>query len=151
MDKEEKAPRRFFCKRSYIAFAICLAVGAALSGIIMIIDYFSLGSPDWGKYAYHILMDGFGLSGLLLIFAYLLHLVALAGTFDMLTYAMKLLFLNIFRPRYREEEFPENFHEYKLLHADDERRSVMEILFAGLLYLALGFVFLILYNVHPIA
>ena len=151
MDKKtNKADRRFFTLRSYLAFFISLGAGAALCAIIIVIDYYSNGFPNFSKFLYHFLSDGFGISGIFLILAYLLHLVSLAGTFDMLTYSVKLLFLNAFRPRYRKEKFPANFYEYKMLKRENKQRSTLEILFAGLIYLVLGIIFLALYNANPI-
>jgi amino acid transporter len=90
--------------------------------------------------------DAFGLSGILLLLFAAINFTASKGAFDALNYSVQLLFLTIFRPRYRENNFPKTYFDYKVKMDAKERKPLNVLWLSGAIYLIVGIVFLIIYN-----
>ena len=89
--------------------------------------------------------DAIGLSGVLGFSAFVLGYVSSKGAFDLVSYSVKLVFLNVFRPKYRQENFPRTFYEYKILKDHEKRRAVFPLLWLSLLFLAVGIILISIY------
>lgn len=136
--KEEK----HLSKWTFIKIAIIFGIDLLLAFLIFITEYFNENQPDLGENFIRFAVDAFGLSGLLTLLVSLLNYVATKGAFDILNYSMQLLFLNIFRPKYREENFPKTYYDYKAKMSLKERKPLSALTIVGLLFLLIGIIFL---------
>ena len=59
---------------------------------------------------------------------------------------MKLFVLNVFAPKYRQENFPKTYYDYKVLKDHEERKAVFPLLWISLIFLAVGVVLVIIYS-----
>lgn len=146
---EEKNSR--FNKWTWIKLIICLVVGALIAGIVYVAQYFNDISltgetPDFAASFVRYSVDAFGISGILLILLGVLNFVASRGIFDALNYSMQLLFVTIFRPKYRETGFPKTLYDYKVKMDLKGRKPVNAIWLSGIIYFIAGIVFLIIYH-----
>lgn len=131
--EETKEKKRRFGKDFWITAAICLAIGAALSGIVGGIE----ATNPLNKSALGIAFDSLGIAGLLLLFAYILQWVASYGLFDVLAYGVQVFVFTIFRPGFRKSGFPATFLEYKEEKNRKERKPLLAIcVVAGIFILA---------------
>lgn len=142
--KEQRVKRKKFL----ISASISLIVGLLLTGLIVLVEYYSLGTERFSTYLYLYLVDGFGLSGLLLLLAFLLSYPASEGSFDILAYGIQVFVLTIFRPSYRKSTFPADFYEYKLLKKQQKRKPLLALFYVSLLFIAVGLFMLIPYYQH---
>jgi hypothetical protein len=138
---EEELRARF--KRNLIISLVALIL---LGGLIALIEYFALKDIIKEHLALHILGDAFGLSGILGLAGFGLGYVSSKGAFDLLSYSMKLLVLNVFAPKYRQENFPKTYYDYKVLKDHEERKAVFPLLWISLIFLAVGVVLVIIYS-----
>ena len=117
---------------------------AQINGFKMDIDGFVTIIKE--HLALHILGDAFGLSGILGLAGFGLGYVSSKGAFDLLSYSMKLLVLNVFAPKYRQENFPKTYYDYKVLKDHEERKAVFPLLWISLIFLAVGVALVIIYS-----
>lgn len=142
---EEEEEKRFG-KSFWISVAVSSGVLLMIGGLIALIEAFNLGSSTKLR-TLHICYDSFGLSGILGICIYLLTYISSKGAFDGLAYGVKLAFLNIFRPKYRQESFPRTYFDYKVLKDSEKRKPLTGILMPSLLFLLVGIALGIAYSV----
>lgn len=90
------------------------------------------------------LSDGFFVAGLLLTGIGALIWVSSTGFFDIFIYGFKSL-LVLFTALVKPKDHP-TFYEYKLSREKGRRKGSCFILFVGLFFLALAYVFLRVYN-----
>lgn len=130
-------------KRNLIISAIGLTVGG---GLIALLEFFTLDASIDKNFALHLLVDAFGLAGILGFGFFSLGYVASKGAFDMLSYSLKLLILNVFAPKYRQTSFPKTFYDYKVKKDSEERKAIYPLMLLSLLYLAIGIILLVIYT-----
>jgi len=138
---EEELKARF--KRNLIISLVALTL---LGGLIALIEYFAIRNIVKNQIVLHILGDAFGLSGLLGFAGFGLGYVSSKGAFDLLAYSTKLAFLNIFAPKWRKENFPKTYYDYKVLKDHEERKAVFPLLWVSLGFIAVGVVIIIIYS-----
>lgn len=144
--KVEKKP--FFSKLFWIEFAISFFVGLIIAGIIVLTEYYSQTGSGLNINPYAIALDAFGISGLLLLFLYLLNYFATLGAFDALVYGV-LLVLNVaFRPSYKKHGFPATYYDYKIKKASKERKPTHSILFVSIVFLLVAIILLVIYELN---
>lgn len=131
-------------KKDVITALITLSVIAILVALLVYITYKDQLDPT--ILAFQVLSDAFGLAGVLGIAIFGLGFVSSKGAFDLLSYSVKLIFLNAFRPKYRKESFPKTFYDYKVKKDSLDRRAPFMMFFLALAYLALGIIMLVIYN-----
>lgn len=129
-------------KRNLIISIVALTI---LGGLIALIEYFALKDVEKFNLPLHIIGDAFGLSGILGFAGFVLGFVSSKGTFDLLSYSVKLVFLNVFRPKYRQESFPKSYYEYKVMKDHEERKTVFPLLWVSLVYLVVGIIIISIY------
>ena len=138
---EEELKARF--RRNLIISLVALTL---LGGLIALIEYFALRNIVKNQIVLHILGDAFGLSGLLGFAGFGLGYVSSKGAFDLLAYSTKLAFLNILAPKWRKENFPKTYYDYKVLKDHEERKAVFPLLWVSLGFIAVGVVIIIIYS-----
>lgn len=140
---EEK--RKAYVKSILISSAV-LTVLAVLIGLAVWLFLINFREPEPApKIVFHILADAFSITGILGLLFLAMSFVNSCGTFDMLAYAMKSLFLVTFRPKYKKENFPKTYYDYKVLKEKENRKAYLPILFPSVVYFALGILFLIIF------
>ena len=139
-DETTKNKARFW-KKAIISL-IALSITA---GIIAVIEYFASGGTDAFNLPLRLAGDAIGLSGILGFSAFVLGYVSSRGAFDLVSYSVKLVFLNVFRPKYRQENFPRTFYEYKVLKDHEKRRVTFPLLWLSLIFLAVGIILIAIY------
>lgn len=138
---EEQLKARF--KRNLIISLVALTL---LGGLIALIEYFSIRNAVKSQLALHLLGDAFGLSGLLGFAGFGLGYVSSKGAFDLLAYSVKLVVLNIFAPKWRKENYPKTYYDYKVIKDHEERKAVFPLLWVSLAFLAVGVTIIIIYS-----
>ena len=138
---EEELKARF--RRNLIISLVALTL---LGGLIALIEYFSIKDVVKNHLALHLLGDAFGLSGLLGFAGFGLGYVSSKGAFDLLSYSTKLVILNIFAPKWRKENFPKTYYDYKVIKDHEERKAVYPLLWISLIFLAVGVTLIIIYS-----
>lgn len=131
-------------KRSLITALITLTVIAILIGLLVYITYRNEIEPT--LLTFRVLSDAFGIAGVLGIGIFCLGFVSSKGAFDLLSYSVKLIFLNAFRPKYRQESFPKSFYEYKVRKDSLDRKAPSMMFFVALAYLAIGILMTVIFN-----
>ena len=138
--------QELFARKKFVRTLIISAIGLLiLTGIIALIEYSAFKGLSDPNLALRIIGDSIGLSGILGICWFVLTYVASKGAFDLLSYSTKLLFLVTFRPKYRKENFPKSYYEYKVLHDSENRRAVYPLLWLSLIFLGAGIIILTIY------
>lgn len=136
-------------KDFWIQFLIGSLIVIAVAIITAIAVYVNLTSwenrESQPKFVFHILADAFSISGLVGLLFYLMTFVSSQGAFDMLSYSVQLVFLITFRRKYREENFPKNYYEYKVMKDHEERKAYAGLLWPSLIFLVIGIILLIIY------
>ena len=140
--EEDSSKKKARFIRNLIISLIALTV---LGGIIALIEYFAIKDAEKINVPLHVIGDAFGLSGILGFAGFVLGYVSSKGTFDLLSYSVKLVFLNVFRPKYRQESFPKTYYDYKVLKDHEERKAVFPLLWVSLGYLAVGIIIISIY------
>lgn len=131
-------------KRSLITSLITLTTIAILVGLLVYITY--RHETDKEHLITQVLSDAFGVAGVLGLGIFGLAFVSSKGAFDLLSYSVKLVFLNTFRPKYRQESFPKSFYEYKVKKDTLDRKAPLMMLFVALAYLAIGILMSVIFN-----
>lgn len=127
-------------KRKYLKYIITLAIGLILALIICISkDIFNQGNIND---VYHILVDAFFSSGILIFCYGLLVLAANGGTFTIITYGVRRFF-GLFRKDI-SKELHKDYAEYKLARLDDQK-PVLYLVVCGLILILISLIFLIPY------
>lgn len=132
--------------RDLIIGTVVVAVIAIIAAISVYFYLMSYDPPESApKIVFHILADSFSISGLMGLLFYLMSYVSSQGAFDMLSYAVKSLFLVTFRKNYKEENFPKTYYDYKVLKDHEERKAFVGFLIPSVIFFVIGMVFLIIY------
>ena len=133
-------------KKRFWKNALISLIGLLVTaGIIALIEYFASNGEDAFNLPLRLAGDAIGLSGVLGFSAFVLGYVSSRGAFDLVSYSVKLVFLNVFRPKYRQENFPKLFYEYKVLKDHEKRRAVFPLLWLSLIFLAVGIILISIY------
>jgi len=145
LEKEEK--KASSKKAFFIAFFVSLLVVSLLALGVGFITYAILKDVS-GERALllHIFADATGVAGILGICVFGLTFLFSKGAFDMLSYSVQTLFLNIFRPKYRKEKFPKTFYDFKVIKDNDERKPLYAMLIPAFCYFICGIILVIVYN-----
>ena len=148
LTNESEKEKQSSLKWTLVKFLIVFLVGAVMAGLIFVAHYYNeIGThPDFGESFVRYGVDAFGLSGLLLILFAAISLVSSQGAFDMLNYSVQLVFFTVFRPVYREKEFPKTYYDYKVKMGLKKRKPVSALWIVGLLFLLVGVIFLVIYH-----
>jgi len=139
---EGNKPKKFG-KAFWISFLISFLSISALGGLIAITVGYSLYNGAFSTHVYPILVDAFGLAGVLGLLVFLLGFVAAKGSFDMLAYSVGLVLNVTFRHKSWKESFPATFADYKAKKDADERKPILAILFVSLIFIAVALFLLI--------
>ncbi len=131
-------------KGGLISALITLTIIAIFVGLLVYISYRDVVEPK--LLVFQVLSDAFGISGVLGIGIFGLGFVSSKGAFDLVTYSVKLLFLNAFRPKYRKESFPKTFYDYKVKKDSLDRKAPLMMLFVALAYLSIGILMAVIFN-----
>ena len=131
-------------KGSLISALITLTIIAIFVGLLVYISYRDVVEPK--LLVFQVLSDAFGISGVLGIGIFGLGFVSSKGAFDLVSYSVKLLFLNAFRPKYRKESFPKTFYDYKVKKDSLNRKAPLMMLFVALAYLSIGILMAVIFN-----
>jgi len=140
----EEKKKKSNAKAFWIGLAISFASALVLALIIALIEYYAMGAGDLNPRLLHLSEDGFGLSGLLSFFVFLLTYAASKGAFDMLSYSLQILFNTIFRPHYREKGFPKTFYDYKMIKNAQERKPLLALFVVSLIFIIAGFILMMI-------
>lgn len=133
-------------KKRFWKNALISLIGLLVTaGIIALIEYIAIQKDPFGLLPLRLVGDSIGLSGVFGLSAFVLGYVSSKGAFDLVSYSMKIVFLNIFRPKYRQENFPKSFYEYKVLKDHEKRRAVYPLLWLSLIFLAIGALIIAIY------
>ncbi|MCQ2799138.1 MAG: DUF3899 domain-containing protein [Bacilli bacterium] len=130
-------------KINFIVSLIALTVGG---GLVALLEFFTLDPSIDKNFVLHLLIDAFGLAGILGFGFFSLGFIASKGAFDILSYSLKLLILNVFAPKYRQESFPKTFYDYKVKKDHEERKAIYPLMILSLAYLAIGILLLVIYT-----
>lgn len=141
--KEEK--QKFFSKGYLIGLAISTAGAIVLGALIFVIRYFSGMLGD--NRVFVCLTDAFSLSGFLSIMFFFIVWVSNYGAFDAISYSVQLAFLTIFHRNVRQTRLPATYRDYRELKRGKKRANTTFMLFPGLLFLIVGIILIIVYNV----
>ena len=137
--------KRGIDKGFIIGFIISLIICAFIAGLIIIQELYGL-NRNFNDNLNIILCDAFSISGLLLCLFYIFCYVSDEGAFDILAYSIHLVW-GIHR-NVRETKLPKTYAEYRQLKREKPRLNLKFILLSGSLFLLVGIVFLILYNMN---
>ena len=142
--KEEK--QKLFTKAYVIGLIISLAATVSMGVIIFFARYYGgmLGTDDR---LFISLTDAFSISGFLSILFFLIVWVSNYGAFDAISYSIQLMWNNIFHRNIRDAKLPRTYAEYRELKRGKQRANTTFMLFPGLLFLTVGVILLIIYNV----
>ena len=139
--------KRGIDKGFIIGFIISLIICAFIAGLIIIQELYGL-NRNFNDNLNIILCDAFSISGLLLCLFYILCYVSDEGAFDIIAYSVQLVWVMTFHRNVRETKLPKTYAEYRQLKREKPRLNLKFILFSGSLFLVVGIVFLILYNIN---
>lgn len=128
--------RKVFIIGLIVTFVICVL----LFTIIFCVEYYS--NKD---FLYKCLVDGFSLSGLIVILSYFLVYCSYQGAFDMLTYSIQVVFYSTFHKSLKETKVARNYAEYKQLKREKDRPNVRYMFIVGLIFLIVGLILLVPY------
>lgn len=141
--KEEK--ERFFSKAYIIGLVVSTVATIVMGGIIFLARYYGATLGD--NRVFVCLTDAFSLSGFLSIMFFLIVWVSNYGAFDAISYSVQLAFLTIFHRNVRQTRLPATYRDYRELKRGKKRANTTFMLFPGLLFLIVGIILIIIYNV----
>lgn len=142
---DSEAKKKSFIKSSLISGGILsiIVVALALSVYFFLLNYREPeGAP---RIVFHVLADSFSLTGILGLLFFVLSFFNCHGWFDIFAYPIKSAFLFIFRRKYKEENFPKTYSEYKEFKRSQKREPYTPILISSVIYFLLGILFVIIY------
>ncbi len=128
--------KKIFIIGLVVSFVVC----SLICLIIFLVEYYS--NKD---FLYKCLTDAFSLSGLILLLSFFLVYCSFQGSFDMITYAIQVVFYTTFYKNLRETKVAKNYAEYKELKREKDRPSVYYMALVGTIFLAVGLFLLIPY------
>ena len=129
--------------KSYlIGLAISTLVTIFITGLVILIEWLSgLKFPQDGLLIW---INALTIAGVIMISAFFLVLLADAGTFDMLSYAVKLFWYNTYNKEVRKTKLAPTFADYREEKRGKKRTtSVSFLLYPGILVLVIGLLLLI--------
>lgn len=127
-------------KRKYLKYIITLTVGLVIAFLICILK--NIFQQDNINDVYHILVDAFFVSGIMILCYGLLVLAANGGTFTIITYGIRRFF-GMFRKDI-SKELHKDYAEYKLARLED-KKPIIYLVLCGLILILISFIFLIPY------
>ena len=121
-----------------ISTVVTIVLVGALIGLMVLMGY---KFPEDGLLIW---INALTVGGFIMICAYFLVLLADAGTFDMLAYAVKLFWYNTFNKEVRKTKLAPTFADYREEKRGKKRtNSVSFLLIPGILVLVIGLLLLI--------
>ena len=123
-----------------LRYAIAAVFGAALA--LIIVSAKGIFAEDRTQEVMRLLSDAFFVSGIILTAAGLILFASNGGLFDMLGFAMILLF-GVFKRDVSDRKY-KDFYEYREAKKGT-KRSVVYLLLVGICYVAIAALFLVLY------
>lgn len=121
-----------------ISTGVTIVLVGALIGLMVLVGH---KFPQDGLLIW---INALTIGGAVMIFAYFLVLLADAGTFDMLSYAVKLFWYNTFNKEVRKTKLAPTFADYREEKRGKKRtNSVSFLLIPGILVLVIGLLLLI--------
>ena len=129
-------------KHFLIGLAISTGVTVVLTGgLIGLLVLMGLKFPQDGLLIW---IDALTVAGVIMISAYFLVLIADAGTFDMISYAVKLFWYNTFNKEVRKTKLAPTFADYREEKRGKKRTNTVSFLLTpGIIVLVIGLLLLI--------
>lgn len=129
-------------KHFLIGLAISTGVTIVLTGgLIGLLVLMGLKFPQDGLLIW---IDALTVAGVIMISAYFLVLIADAGTFDMISYAVKLFWYNTFNKEVRKTKLAPTFADYREEKRGKKRTNTVSfLLIPGIIVLVIGLLLLI--------
>ena len=129
-------------KHFLIGLAISTGVTVVLTGgLIGLLVLMGLKFPQDGLLIW---IDALTIAGVIMISAYFLVLIADAGTFDMISYAVKLFWYNTFNKEVRKTKLAPTFADYREEKRGKKRTNTVSfLLIPGIIVLVIGLLLLI--------
>ena len=129
-------------KHFLIGLAISTGVTVVLTGgLIGLLVLMGLKFPQDGLLIW---INALTIGGAVMIFAYFLVLIADAGTFDMISYAVKLFWYNTFNKEVRKTKLAPTFADYREEKRGKKRTNTVSfLLIPGIIVLVIGLLLLI--------
>ncbi len=129
-------------KHFLIGLAISTGVTVVLTGgLIGLLVLVGLKFPQDGLLIW---IDALTVAGVIMISAYFLVLIADAGTFDMISYAVKLFWYNTFNKEVRKTKLAPTFADYREEKRGKKRTNTVSfLLIPGIIVLVIGLLLLI--------
>lgn len=129
-------------KHFLIGLAISTGVTVVLTGgLIGLLVLMGLKFPQDGLLIW---IDALTVAGVIMISAYFLVLIADAGTFDMISYAVKLFWYNTFNKEVRKTKLAPTFADYREEKRGKKRTNTVSfLLIPGIIVLVIGLLLLI--------
>ncbi|MFA6730920.1 MAG: DUF3899 domain-containing protein [Eubacteriales bacterium] len=128
--------------KNLIPFIVSLSVGGLIfAGVFALYG----GRGEDMPQTLRRLSDSFLIPGVLFIGIGMLTVISAQGTFDMLRYGIRTFFLLFKRDISKEKRTYRDFYEYRLAMSE-KKREYLHLIFAGLVYLLLAVIFLLLFN-----
>ena len=129
-------------KHFLIGLAISTGVTVVLTGgLIGLLVLIGLKFPQDGLLIW---IDALTVAGVIMISAYFLVLIADAGTFDMISYAVKLFWYNTFNKEVRKTKLAPTFADYREEKRGKKRTNTVSfLLIPGIIVLVIGLLLLI--------
>jgi len=134
--KEKKILSKAYIIGSIISFIVCS---------IICISIFCLQYYSSSQFLYLALIDGFTISGFLMMLFYLLVKLSDKGAFDILSYSVKVVIYSVFYKNIRESKLPSSYHEYKELKHSKPKLKVSYMFIIGIVFLIVGLILFIPY------
>ena len=121
-----------------ISTGVTIVLVGALIGLMVLVGH---KFPQDGLLIW---INALTIGGAVMIFAYFLVLIADAGTFDMLSYAMKLFWYNTFNKEVKKTKLAPTFADYREEKRGKKRTNTVSfLLIPGIIVLVIGLLLLI--------
>ena len=135
-------------KRLLIGTIITFIASLVVAALIFVIrSLFNLGAgKEFFTYSLINAIDSLISSGGLGIMICCIAYLSRAGAFDILSYAMKVVWYNTFRRNLRQTELPSSYAKYKELKHGEKQESLLFLVLGSLPTLFVGLILLIPYN-----
>lgn len=142
MKEEISSSRQLARKRYIIGLIVSVIVCMVMTGMSILIQ--TLSGRKFPEDGLLIWINALTTSGGLMMMFYLLVILTDNGAFDLIGYSLKLVWYNTFHRNLRRTNLAATFHEYRLEKQKNRREfTVNFMLYAGLLFLAIGLLLLI--------
>lgn len=100
-----------------------------------------------GSSLYRVLCDGFSIPGIFTLLFWILLIVSSYGAFDAIAYGVKVAFFTVFYRSLKDTKVEKTYTEYVEVKRGKRKNKYPYMWINGLLFLFLGIIFLIIFNV----